>query len=492
MRIRKILIANRGEIAVRILRTCREMGIETVAIYSEIDRKAAHVLMADEAVCVGPADASSSYLNMEAIFDAASQTGVDAIHPGYGFLAENPEFARRCQEENRIFIGPSPEIIALLGDKTEARKRLNQHGLPVIPGTFGDEENAGLVKKAREMGFPVMVKAAAGGGGKGMRVVTSEEELEAAISSAAGEALAAFGNAQLYLEKQILSPRHIEVQILADHHGNVIHLLERECSAQRRHQKIVEECPSPVVTSELRERMGQAAVSAAKAVGYTNAGTFEFLVDDELNFYFLEVNTRIQVEHPVTEMVTGVDLVRQQILIAQKEPLAISQDQIFPKGHAIECRIYAEDPAQNFMPSPGVIASLVEPTGPGIRVDSGVYQGWSVPMEYDPILSKVIAYGENRDAAIQRMEGALKEMVLTGISSPVPFLKDLITSERFLEAMVTTDTLDHEIKAWNPTFPEEEALLAFVAHDLFGTTPKATTGKEVAQPSPWTQLGGFR
>ena len=491
MHIKKILIANRGEIAVRIMRTCREMGIGTVAIYSDIDRKAAHVLAADEAVCVGPAPSSESYLNMDAIVAAAKDTGAEAVHPGYGFLAENAEFSQRCQDEGLIFIGPKPDVIRLLGDKTQARKRLSEEGLPITVGTTGNESEEAMMHAASAMGFPVVVKASAGGGGKGMRVVRSADELPSALASAQGEALAAFGNDEIYLEKYIEAPRHIEIQILADTHGNVIHLLERECSAQRRHQKIIEECPSPVVAPDLRQRMGEAAVKAAKAVGYTNAGTFEFLVDADLNFYFLEVNTRLQVEHPVTEMVTGVDIVRHQILIAQGEALSIAQDDIRIGGHAIECRIYAENPEQNFMPSPGPLLSLTEPSGPGIRVDSGVYSGWVVPMEYDPILSKVVTHGESREAAISRMVSALSQTVITGIASPVPYLKELVASKAFENAEIFTDTLDREIDGWSPLRPEEEAMLAFIAHDLFGMKTQAAAPQGQLQTSPWTQIGAF-
>ena len=488
----KMLIANRGEIAVRIMHTCREMGIGTVAVYSEADRRAAHVLLADEAVCIGPAEAAQSYLNMDAIVGAARETGAGAVHPGYGFLAENAEFAERCRAEGFLFIGPEPGVIRLLGDKTAARKRLSAEGLPIIPGTLGGEASLEELEKATlAMGYPVVVKAAAGGGGKGMRTVARPAELEAALASASGEALAAFGNGEVYIEKYLEAPRHIEVQILADAHGNAIHLIERECSAQRRHQKIVEECPSPVVDEALRQHMGDAAVKAAKAVGYTNAGTFEFLVDKEMNFYFLEVNTRLQVEHPVTEMVTGVDLVREQIRIAAGEPLALSQEDIIPRGHAVECRIYAEDPANSFMPSPGTIETLVEPSGPGVRVDSGVYQGWTVPMEYDPILSKLITFGQDRQTATQRMVQALRQTVITGIASPVPFLIDLLESEAFRDGQVKTDTIDTTLSDWSPTRPEVEALLAYVAHDLFGQAKAASPESPSAHPSPWTRLGAF-
>lgn len=489
----KVLIANRGEIAVRIMRTCREMGIETVAVYSEVDRKAAHVLAADEAVCIGPAEAAQSYLNMDAIVGAARSTGAQAIHPGYGFLAENAGFAERCRAEGFLFIGPDPEVIRLLGDKTAARKRLSAEGLPIIPGTSGGEASLeNLEKAALAMGYPVVVKAAAGGGGKGMRTVARPAELETALAAASTEALAAFGSGEVYIEKYLEGPRHIEVQVLADTHGNAIHLIERECSAQRRHQKIVEECPSPVVDEALRHTMGMAAVNAAKAVGYTNAGTFEFLVDQEMNFYFLEVNTRLQVEHPVTEMVTGVDLVREQIRIAAGEPLALSQEDIIPRGHAVECRLYAEDPANNFMPCPGTLQNLEEPSGPGIRVDSGVYQGWTVPMEYDPILSKVITFGQDRQAATQRMVQALKQTVITGIASPVPFLIDLLESETFRNGQVKTDTIDTTLSDWAPTPPVPEAFLAYVAHDLFGQAKAAQPQGPSAHPSPWTRLGPFR
>ena len=436
-----ILIANRGEIAVRVIRTCREMKISTVAIFSEADRSALHVRMADEAVCIGPAAAAESYLHIDRILEAARQLGADAIHPGYGFLSENPAFAKACRTARVKFIGPSPESMELMGSKTRARQAMERAGVPVVPGTshaLRDEAEAMAV--AREIGFPVMLKAAAGGGGKGMRLVGSEEELPSALEQAQSEALGAFGSSEVYIEKAILSPRHVEVQVLADEHGHVVHLGERECSLQRRHQKVVEETPSPLVDRhpEVREKITVAAVRVARAADYWNAGTVEFLMDSDANFYFLEMNTRLQVEHPVTELVTGIDLVKEQILIAAGEKLRYEQSDIRNRGSAIECRIYAEDPESNFFPSPGQITALERPAGPGIRLDSGAYDGWTVPIEYDPLIAKLAAWAPTRDEAIARLQGALAEYHIGGIKTTLGFFREILDDPDFRAGNIDT------------------------------------------------------
>ncbi len=393
---KKVLIANRGEIAVRIIRACSEMDIPTVAIYSEADRNSLHVRCADEAYCVGPPPSAESYLVIDKILEVAEKTGTDAIHPGYGFLAENPEFAKLCKDHNITFIGPSAEAIEMMGHKTVARKTMQNAGVPVVPGTETVDDDDVLASHAKEMSFPVMIKAAAGGGGKGMRIVREEKEIKEAIRAARSEAKSSFGDDAVFVEKYVEEPRHIEFQILADRHGNVIHLFERECSIQRRHQKVIEEAPSMALDDDLREQMGKAAVDAAKAAGYWSAGTVEFLVDREKNFYFLEMNTRLQVEHPVTEMITGIDIAKEMFKIAAGEKLSISQKDVKMNGWAMECRIYAEDPFNNFMPSPGKILTLRKPSGPGVRDDSGVFAGYEVPLQYDPMISKLCTWGATR------------------------------------------------------------------------------------------------
>ncbi len=429
---KKILIANRGEIALRIIRTCKELGIKTVAVYSEADRYSLHVRFADEAVCIGPGPSKDSYLNIPRIIAAAEITNAEAIHPGYGFLAENAMFAEICESSGIKFIGPTPDAIEAMGDKALAKETMRKAGVPVIPGSDGVIETLEEAREiANEIGYPIMLKAAAGGGGKGMRMVNNESELENAWQTARAEAEAAFGNPALYIEKFIERPRHIEIQILADEHGNVIHLGERDCSIQRRHQKLIEESPSPIVTPELREAMGQAAVKGAKSVKYRNAGTIEFLVDKNGNFYFMEMNTRIQVEHPVTEMVYGIDIVREQIRIASGEKLNIKQRQLKPNGHAIECRINAEDPYNGFRPSPGKITGLHFPGGFGIRVDSHIYQDYVVPPYYDSMIAKLIAHGKTRDEAIARMLRALEEFVIEGVHTTIPFHIKLLNSPEF-------------------------------------------------------------
>ncbi|MCP3901490.1 MAG: acetyl-CoA carboxylase biotin carboxylase subunit, partial [Desulfobacteraceae bacterium] len=428
----KILIANRGEIALRVINTCRDMGIKTVAVYSDADEKAAHVIFSDEAVYIGHSEPSLSYLNIDSIIEAAKSTNAQAIHPGYGFLSENHEFAIRCKKEGIVFIGPSGEAIKNLGDKITSRKIMNEGGVPVTPGLTHCETDVELLtNEADKIGYPVLIKARAGGGGKGIRIVKCKEELEEAAASASREAFKAFGNKEVYLEKFFTKARHIEFQILADKFGNSIHLFERECSIQRRHQKIIEETPSLTLTPELRKKMGNAAVKAAKASHYENAGTVEFLLDEKNNFYFLEINTRLQVEHPITEMTSGIDLVKYQIEIAAGNKLSLEQHDIQPKGHAIECRIYAEDPEQDFLPCPGTIEYIKEPQGPGIRNDSGVYQGFEVPMDYDPILSKLIVHAETRDQAINKMIKALQDYIILGVKTPIEFLIDVIGSIPF-------------------------------------------------------------
>lgn len=428
----KVLIANRGEIAVRIIRSLKELGIRSVAVYSEADRRALHVRMADEAYCVGPAPSSESYLKSDVILEIARKSGAQAIHPGYGFLSENAGFAQECADAGIVFIGPPPAAIDAMGEKTRARQLMMEAGVPLVPGTQEAIEDVNVIKKlADEMGFPVLVKAAAGGGGKGMRRVDRPEDLEAAFIGAKREALSAFGNGAVYLEKYVVNPKHVEIQVLADTHGNVVHLFERDCSVQRRHQKIIEEAPCPVLSEGVRQKMGAVAVKAARAVGYVGAGTLEFLLDVDQNFYFLEMNTRLQVEHPITEMVTGLDLVRWQLKIAAGQPLSFAQEDIKLRGAAIECRIYAEDSYNGFMPCPGELKFVKEPSGAGVRVDSGVYSGSEVTVFYDPMIAKLIVSGEDREHAIARMRRALKEYVIHGITTNVEFLDEVLADEGF-------------------------------------------------------------
>ena len=442
---RKVLIANRGEIAVRLIRGLRELKIASVAVYSDADRASLAVRLADEAVHIGPAPSSESYLRIDKIIDAALRQGAEAIHPGYGFLSENTEFAEAVARAGLTFIGPSAEAIRKMGSKTAARKIAIAAGAPVVPGTEAAIRSIDQARAtARSLAFPVLIKAAAGGGGKGMRRVDREEDLEAAIRDASSEAARAFHSDEVYLEKLVVEPRHIEIQILGDHHGHMIHLGERECSIQRRHQKVIEECPSPVMALDpaLRDRMGAAAVNVARAAGYANAGTIEFLVDRDRNFYFLEMNTRLQVEHPVTELVTGLDLVAWQLKIAAGEPLTIQQSDVRWTGSAIECRVYAEDPENNFLPFPGKITYLAEPSGPGIRVDSGVYQGWNVPFDYDPLLAKLIAWAPDRDAAINRLRRALSEYKVGGIRTNLAFFHEILQDPAFVRGELSTAFLD--------------------------------------------------
>lgn len=429
---KKVLIANRGEIAVRIIRACRELGLRTVAVYSEADRSALHAKIADEAVCIGPAASSESYLNVRAIIGACEITGADAIHPGFGFLSENASFARTCEKCGITFIGPDSHSIEMLGDKAAAKEAMKAAGVPVITGSDGAVKSFEEAKRiAAEIGYPVMVKASAGGGGRGIRIVEKAEELENQINAAKQEALSAFGNDEIYIEKFVVNPKHIEIQILADSQGNVISLGERDCSMQRRNQKVLEEAPSTVIDEQTRRKMGEAACAAAKVCGYKNAGTIEFLVDKDKHFYFMEMNTRIQVEHPITEEVTGVDIVKEQLRIAAGEPLSYKQEDIKLSGHAIECRINAENPAMNFMPSPGVIDSLFIPGGPGVRVDTAVYQGYEITPYYDSMIAKLIVHGKDREEAIAKMKWALAEFIVDGVSTNIDFHLKLIRTEAF-------------------------------------------------------------
>jgi acetyl-CoA carboxylase biotin carboxylase subunit len=439
----KVLIANRGEIAVRIIRACREMGYPTVAVYSEPDRAAMHVVYADQALPVGPAPSRESYLRIDRILDAAKKSGAEAIHPGYGFLAENAEFARACRDAGLLFIGPSPESIEAMGSKTEARARMKAAGVPVVPGLIDAVKSFNEIAVfAREAGLPIMIKAAAGGGGKGLRRIDREEDLFPAFERVASEAESFFGDGAVYAEKFIESPRHVEVQIVGDQHGNIVHVGERECTLQRRHQKVVEECPSPVVDDELRERLGAMAVKAAAAVNYYSTGTIECLMGPDKQFYFLEMNTRLQVEHPVTEMVWGVDLVKEQLRIARGEKLSFAQKDLRRLGHAIECRIYAEDPARKFAPSPGLIRYINLPQGPGVRNDQGVYAGYTVPVFYDPMLSKLIVHGKSREEAIARMIRALAEYRVEGIMTTIPFFTFIMNNPEFRAATFDTGFID--------------------------------------------------
>lgn len=443
MRFDKILIANRGEIALRILRTCEEMGIATVAVHSTVDRHALHVQLADEAVCIGEPPSSKSYLNIPNIIAAALTRNATAIHPGYGFLSENARFAEICMDHQIAFIGPTPNAIRSMGDKSTARETMQRIGVPTVPGSDGlltNEREALMI--ARKIGYPVMIKATAGGGGRGMRLVRTEEELVKLFLAAQGEAEAAFGNAGVYLEKFVEQPRHIEFQILADNYGNVIHLGERDCSIQRRHQKLLEEAPSPALTPDLREKMGAAAVNVAQSINYVGAGTIEFLLDRSGHFYFMEMNTRIQVEHPVTEMITGLDLVSEQIRVAQGDRLSLTQDQVQLRGHAIECRINAEDPDHNFRPHPGRISGYLPPGGPGVRMDSHVYTDYEIPPYYDSLIGKLIVWGQDRPAAMRRMRRALRECAITGLPTTIGFHQRILETPEFIDGEVYTNFVE--------------------------------------------------
>ena len=494
---KKVLIANRGEIAVRVIRACREMGISSVAVYSEVDRASLHVIQADEAYAIGPAPARESYLNTARILDAARRSGAEAIHPGYGFLSENAQFAGACGDGGFKFIGPPPAAMELMGSKTRARQAMQAAGVPFVPGSSRGLTVVEAQALAAEIGYPVMIKAAAGGGGKGMRLVQSANELKSSFETAASEALRSFNDAEVYLEKYIANPRHIEIQVLGDEHGHVVYLGERECSIQRRHQKVIEEAPSAIVDEDLRQRMGAVAVQAAKSAGYTNAGTVEFLVDAARNFYFLEMNTRLQVEHPVTELVTGLDLVHLQLRIACGERLPFRQEDVSLRGHAMECRIYAEDPDNNFFPSPGKITRLLRPSGPGIREDSGVYEGWTVPLDYDPMLAKLIVSAGDRDAALARMRRALDEYFVGGIKTNLPLFRRILDHPDFAAARIDTGFLDRLLSTpgeaqSNPALEE----IAAIGAALFAATngSKANTSGRAArdkrsnsEDSAWTR-----
>jgi len=465
---KKVLVANRGEIAVRVIRACREMGILSVAVYSDVDRASLHVRKADEAYHIGPAPAPESYLNISKILDVAKHSNAEAIHPGYGFLSENAKFAQACADAGIKFIGPSAAAMEMMGSKTRARQEMEKAGVPFVPGSVrGMQSRVEAERIAEEIGYPVMLKAAAGGGGKGMRLVNSKEELRPALDAAQSEAQRSFGDAEVYLEKAIVNPRHIEVQVLADEYGNTVYLGERECSIQRRHQKVLEESPSPIVGPEMRQKMGEVAVRVAKAAGYANAGTVEFLVDAQKNFYFLEMNTRLQVEHPVTELVTGWDLVHLQIRIANGERLPFTQQDVRLRGHAMECRIYAEDPDNNYFPSPGKITLLLAPSGPGIRRDSGMYEGWTVPVDYDPLLAKLIGYGENRDQTISRLVRALNEYFVGGIKTNISLFQRILDDEEFRAGKFDTGYLDRLLRSEAKRTKNNQADIAALAAGLF-------------------------
>ena len=442
----KILIANRGEIAVRIIRACKEMNIKTVAVYSEIDKDALHAKLADEAVCIGPANPKQSYLNVKNIIEAANITNADSIHPGFGFLSENSEFAKICEESNIKFIGPSSKVIDLLGNKSNSKELMKKEDVPVIPGSDGSVSSVKeAIKIAEKIGYPVMIKASNGGGGKGIRVVNDSKEMESSYNIVRQEAKNSFNDDEVYIEKYIKSPRHVEIQIMADEHGNVIHLGERDCSIQRNHQKIIEETPSTIVDEKLRSKMGNAAIKAAKVAGYTSLGTVEFLVDENQNFYFMEMNTRIQVEHPITEERTGIDLVKEQIRIAAGEELKFKQKEIKFEGHSIECRINAENPSKNFMPSPGTINEIHFPGGNGIRIDTAIYAGCKIPSNYDSMIAKIIAHGTSRNEAISKMKRALEELVIDGVETNRDFLFEIITNPNFIRGNFDTSFIEKEI-----------------------------------------------
>jgi acetyl-CoA carboxylase biotin carboxylase subunit len=501
---KKILIANRGEIAVRVIRACHEMGITAVAVYSEVDRAALHVRKADEAYPIGAAAAAESYLNIGKILDVARQSGAEAIHPGYGFLSENARFAQACVDVGVKFIGPKVAAMNAMGSKTRARQAMERAGVPFVPGTSRGLESIEVAEEvAARVGYPVMLKAAAGGGGKGMRLVHTPDQLKSSLDAARSEAERSFGDSEVYIEKAILNPRHIEMQILADEHGNTLYLGERECSLQRRHQKVLEEAPSPIVDLDMRRRMGEVAVRVARAANYTNAGTVEFLVDQRKNFYFLEMNTRLQVEHPVTELVTGLDLVHLQIRIAAGEKLPLRQEDVQIRGHAMECRIYAEDPDNNYFPSPGKITLLLEPSGPGIRTDSGMYEGWTVPMDYDPLLAKLIGYGSDREQAIARLTRALDEYFVGGIKTNIALFRRILADPDFragkldtgfLDRLLQQEPADHKQDDRKKDDPQREQVAAIAAGifamlgasvDVVGERASGASPEKAVIPSNW-------
>jgi acetyl-CoA carboxylase biotin carboxylase subunit len=496
MTIRRVLIANRGEIAVRIIRACREGRVESVAVYSDVDVNAMHVRLADRSIRIGPAPPAESYLSIPALIAAAQQTNADAVHPGYGFLSERAAFASACEAAGIIFVGPPADVIDRMGSKIGARELMIKAGVPVVPGeTPADQTDAGVRTAARAIGYPVLVKASAGGGGKGMRIARDDREAAEGIPAARREAMAAFGDGTLYVERLIERPRHIEIQVFADAHGNVVHLFERECSIQRRHQKVVEESPSPAISNEVRIRMGEAAVAAARAASYRNAGTIEFLVEgdgDAVRFYFLEMNTRLQVEHPVTEMVTGLDLVRAQLTVAEGQALPWTQRDLGQRGHAIECRIYAEDPDNGFLPQAGRLLLYREPQGPGIRVDAGVAEGDAVAVNYDPLLAKLITSGETRDVAIQRMRSALRAYPVLGTRTNIPFLVRLMDHPAFQANRVHTGFLDSHMGELTATGDVPPAAIAAAAIDVRrGAGAPAIPADSAPTADPWTTLSGW-
>jgi acetyl-CoA carboxylase biotin carboxylase subunit len=492
---KRVLIANRGEIAVRVARACRQVGVESVAVFSEADRGAVHTLAADRAVGIGPAPARASYLNVEALLAAARTAGADAVHPGYGFLAENGAFARAVEEAGLTWVGPPPAAITTMGDKLAARAAVERAGVPLVPGgTVSPGDSRDAARRAASLGYPVLVKAAAGGGGKGMRAVASEAELADALAAAGREAESAFADGRVYLEKLLIHPRHVEVQVLGDRHGTLVHLGERECSVQRRHQKIIEETPCPVMSPALRAQMTDAALAAARAVAYTSAGTVEFLLDESGRFYFLEMNTRVQVEHPITELVTGVDIVAAQLRVAAGEPLGFTQGDVTWRGHAIEARLYAEDPAANFFPSAGPILGLREPAGPGIRVDAGITGGTVVPVDYDPLLSKISAWGADRETARVRLLGALRDTAVLGPVTNLAFLQDVLAHAAFARGATHTGFLGEHFAAWRQA-EGDETVAALAAALASSRRPAAAAGQTDAAtvvPTPWDTLGAWR
>lgn len=443
-KIRKILIANRGEIALRIIRTAKEMGIKTVAVYSEADRDSLHVFNADEAICIGPPPSNQSYLNIDKIIDAAKTSSADAIHPGYGFLSENAKFAERIEKEGLIFIGPSADSIRVMGSKLAAKEAVSKYDIPLIPGSKGAiEDPKKAIEIANEIGYPILIKASAGGGGKGMRIVEKKEDLEEQMGTAISEAKSAFGDGSVFIEKYVQQPRHIEIQVIADKKGNTVHLFERECSIQRRHQKVIEEAPSSLLTTEIREKMGQAAINVAKSCGYYNAGTVEFVMDDKMNFYFLEMNTRLQVEHPVTELITGVDLVKEQIHVAEGQELSIKQEELKIHGHAMEVRVYAEDPENNFLPDTGTLQTYIRPQGNGVRLDDGFREGQAIPIFYDPMIAKLVSYGHDREEAIAKMIRAIDEYKISGLSTTLSFCKYVLKHKAFTSGKFDTKFVEN-------------------------------------------------
>lgn len=488
-KIKKVLVANRGEIALRIIRSLKEMGIVTVAVYSEADRAAPHVLAADEAVLIGPAPSDQSYLNQQRIIDVSKQLGVDAIHPGYGFLSENGRFAGAVEQEKITFIGPSPDSIEIMGSKLKAKHAVSAYNIPMVPGTDEPVQNTDqAIKQAREIGFPLLIKASAGGGGKGMRVVERIEDIESQLDRAVSEATSAFGDGSVFLEKFIGNPRHIEIQVLGDKHGNIVHLFERECSVQRRHQKVIEEAPSPAISESLRQKMGSAAVAVAQAANYYGAGTVEFMLDQAQNFYFLEMNTRLQVEHPITEIITGIDLVKEQVRIAEGKKLSFAQQDLNIIGHAIEARVYAEDPDNNFLPDTGVLTHYQVPRGPGVRVDDGYYQGMEVPIHYDPMIAKLIVHGQDRDEAIERMIRAIGEYHINGLKTTLGFCKFAMTHSKFRSGNYNTNFIKEHFKPDKKPDKHDstrDIAAAFAAYAFSQTRRSRKQQNDISSPSDW-------